>query len=84
LLAVPSRFKASESWEFEDLLHIIEDTMDLMKVRAVDLDALRDSGDATSPALGQIFPALFLPADPNAPDWERPSSSLNFVADWGA
>lgn len=54
LLAVPSEWnKYPAWWNLADLFDIVYDTMDLFKVRAVDLDALRD--------VGQFLPALYLP-----------------------
>ena len=44
-------------------MEIVKDTMDLAKVRAVDLDAFRD--------VGIVFPALFLPTNPRQPAWDR-------------
>lgn len=64
LLAVPSEHKAEpELWTREALKDILLDTMDLYKIRAVDPDAMR--------GVGAIFPALFLPTDPEKPDWAR-------------
>jgi hypothetical protein len=64
LLAVPSQFSETPSdWSANDLFSTVRDTLDLAKVRLVDLDAFED--------VGAVFPALFVPADPKRPDWTR-------------
>lgn len=64
LLAVPGQLGQKKSgWTPQALQEIVKDTMDLAKVRTVDLDAFRD--------VGRLFPALFLSTDPNRPGWER-------------
>jgi hypothetical protein len=63
LLAVPSRFEKGGTWSDAELADIVEDTLTLSKIRLVDLDAL--------PAVGAVFPALFLPTDPHKPSWKR-------------
>jgi len=53
LLAVPGEWNEEPGeWCLEDVFEIVSDTMDLMKVRPVDLDALRQ--------VGQFLPALYL------------------------
>jgi 5-hydroxyisourate hydrolase-like protein (transthyretin family) len=47
-----------------ELKDIVNDTLDLAKVRAVDIDAL----DAT---VGGLFPASILPSDASRPGWAR-------------
>ena len=64
LLAVPSELNLQQSkpWTIDELTDIVKDTMDLAKVRAVDLDALD--------GMGETFPGLFLaetpPSDPQS------------------
>ncbi len=54
LLAVPGEWDEKEGhWSLADLFETVYDTMDLTKVRLVDLDAFRK--------VGQFLPALYLP-----------------------
>ncbi|MFH2065320.1 MAG: hypothetical protein ABIK15_09000 [Pseudomonadota bacterium] len=71
LLAVPSSYEnpEKESWTFDALCDIVKDTIDLAKVRAVDLDAL-----AKDSALGRFFPGMLLPGDLNRWDFVRPKA----------
>lgn len=63
-LAVPSTLdEEADEWQLESLREIVCETMDLAKVRAVDLDAFSD--------IGGIAPALFLPVDSSTPGWLR-------------
>ena len=69
LLAVPSELNLQQSkpWTIDELTDIVKDTMDLAKVRAVDLDALEGVGD--------LFPFLFI--SQTSPTKER--QSINFA-----
>ena len=60
LLAMPSELnlRQSKPWTIDELTDIVKDTMDLAKVRAVDLDALD--------GMGETFPGLFLAEAPPA------------------
>jgi LysM repeat protein len=73
LLAVPGQRDTTRTlWEVDDLAEIVRDTIDLAKIRAVDLDAMREIEDESEPegdsstnqAVGLIFPALMFPTDP--------------------
>ncbi len=57
LLAVPSHWhvEKKDNWRISDLFETVLDTMDLMKIRTVDLDALRE--------VGHFLPALYLSPD---------------------
>lgn len=63
LLAVPGADKDDEDWQLESLRNIVCETMDLAKIRAVDLDAFSK--------IGGIVPGLFLPVDEDTPGWMR-------------
>ena len=64
LLAVPSQLEVQPApWTTDALLEIVNDTLDLAKIRAVDLDAFSQ--------VGSLFPSLFLAMDPDQPGWER-------------
>jgi len=73
LLAVPPQIKRSPGiWTEDKLEAIVRDTIDLAKIRAVDLDALsgivgenRDDPDMVPSGLRALLPGLFLPADPS-------------------
>lgn len=56
LLAVPGQRKQNGHWTPKELEAIVYDTLDLAKIRSVDLDALPD--------LKGLLPALFLPISP--------------------
>lgn len=73
LLAVPGqRGTTPKPWEVDDLAEIVRDTLDLAKIRAVDLDAMREIEDESVPegdsaaeqGVGLIFPALMFPTNP--------------------
>jgi hypothetical protein len=68
LLAVPGNFDAGPSWTAQHLAEIVRDTMDLAKVRLVDLDAL--------PAVAGIFPALMFPISSVSPTIQPGPSPL--------
>ena len=80
LIAVPGdRSDKIGFWNLLDLEAIVCDTIDLAKIRGVDLDAMPD--------LAGLFPAIFMPADPeqdNKLNWEkvgdivRLASQINF------
>lgn len=56
LLAVPGQWEVEEKdWTYADLFETVYDTMDLYKVRSVDLDAFRK--------VGQFLPALYMVGD---------------------
>jgi len=67
LLAVPGEWSEEEpkSWSIADLFETVYDTMDLLKVRAVDLDALK--------GLGQFLPALYTHISPETLEQEEPA-----------
>ena len=78
LIAVPEETSESQNWNLLDLDAIVCDTIDLPKIRAVDLDALPDTAG--------LFPSIFLPSDPeqdSVQNWEsignkvRQSGRLN-------
>jgi hypothetical protein len=63
LLAVPPAFNgANGKWTWQDLAEALTETLDMAKVRAVDIDALKQ--------VGCFLPALFLPVNiaPQAED----------------
>jgi hypothetical protein len=65
LIAVPSdRDNPSANWSEKEIIQTVNDTADLMKVRAVDVDALDE-------AVGRFLPAMILPADAAKPGWLR-------------
>jgi len=56
LLAVPGEeTKTTGKWNEDDLVEIVQDTMELFKIRTIDPDLLPD--------LGNLLPAMVLPAD---------------------
>jgi hypothetical protein len=68
LLAVPGQREAgtAETWTEDELAEIVTDTLDLAKVRAVDLDAMSELHDDSTytPDVGSALPALlFLAVD---------------------
>jgi hypothetical protein len=73
LLAVPSSYSANaEPWTQEMLVQIVNDTVDLAKVRTVDIDALRSSEDAVAGGaadVGAFLPAIYMAADPQQTGW---------------
>jgi hypothetical protein len=75
LLAVPKPKIEPGDWQIDDVLETVEDTFDLMKIRAVDLDAFQQ--------VGSIFPALFLPVDPYQPGWQR-VNTIPLISQWFA
>jgi hypothetical protein len=84
LLAVPAqRGTAAKSWDVADLAAIVYDTLDLAKVRAVDLDAMRaTSGTETETSgIGWALPGLLLPRDPGQPGYER-ETLFQTIEDW--
>lgn len=73
LLAVPGQVDRTPSeWTTEDVLGIVNDTLDLAKARTVDLDAFQ--------AVGGLFPALFMSANPGNPGWER--ETIETLKEW--
>ncbi len=69
LVAVPGTWDANESWTHLKIQEIVNDTADLVKVRTVDLDAMKQ--------MGQFTPALFLPSKPDNPHWYREAAVLH-------
>jgi hypothetical protein len=55
LVAVPPD-PAKENWELADLIAILNETLDLAKIRGVDLELLGE--------IGQVLPAIYLGANP--------------------
>lgn len=74
LLAVPAHNDgATANWSYEELAAIVGDTLDLAKVRAVDLDAIgRRAGTSERDAVGVMLPGLTLPVRPDQWEWRRP------------
>lgn len=69
LLAVhPQMPKKAIDWTEDDLAAIVNDTIDLAKVRAVDVDAIAAEPNQTdvdkAEPLGGIMPGIYLPTDP--------------------
>lgn len=86
LLAVPpQREETPEMWQVDELAEIVKDTMDLAKVRLVDLDAMGEIEDDTSgeEGVGLMFPSLMFPTDPNNPGWAR-EVAMNTIEEWVA
>ena len=84
LLAVPAqREKTPAVWQEDELAEIVKDTMDLAKIRAVDLDAMRETGNESpdEQGMGLALPALMLPRDPTKPGWER-EGALQYLEQW--
>jgi hypothetical protein len=84
LLAVPSqRSKTPKVWQVDELAEIVRDTMDLAKVRLVDLDAMREiEGDTSGEqGVGLVFPSLMFPTDPYNPGWAR-NAFADSIQDW--
>ncbi|MBZ5506435.1 MAG: hypothetical protein LAO78_13325 [Acidobacteriia bacterium] len=73
LLAVPGNFRTGV-WTEEHLAEIVRDTMDLAKIRLVDLDAL--------PATAGIAPALLFPISQTTPTTD-PATDPGFVMPTG-
>lgn len=75
LLAVPGQEPGSDTtpWTIDELVQILNDTFDLAKVRAVDLDALRQLDDDVDdrPDVGGVLPAVMLPTNVDRPGWAR-------------
>lgn len=74
LLAVPSqRDNPNKEWTLSELATIVSDTLDLTKIRTVDLDAMRrvSSGSVVERGVGQMFPGIMLPVDPEDWRWSR-------------
>lgn len=70
LLAVPDH-EMGDEWEIDHLKSIVTDTIDLAKIRMVDLDAMQ-KGD-----LGFLFPATFIPPPkPELPQNPYPTAKL--------
>lgn len=77
LLAVPAQRRNTEDyWHVDEIAEIVQDTMELAKVRAVDPDAMGDrkGGPLQQNGLGLMFPALMFPVDPKRPGWDQTTS----------
>lgn len=72
LLAVPEEGESDRAWTEQDLAQIVSDTLDLAKVRAVDLDAMRVISSAATggPGVGAVLPALIFGGAPPLPDYD--------------
>lgn len=57
LLAVPPKMGAGVVWDFASAQQIVLESLDLAKIRLVDLDALQSTG------IGQFLPAIYLSAN---------------------
>ncbi len=72
LLAVPSEVKSVPGvWTPESLAAIVSDTLDLAKVRTVDLDAISPSksGIPSGDRIGAVLPGIYLPTNLKYPSW---------------
>jgi hypothetical protein len=74
LLAVPKPNMPLEYWTVDKLVKTLECTMDLMKIRMVDLDAMGTTRN--------LFPATFLPFDPHRPGWNDAETILPDLKKW--
>ena len=85
LLAVPGERRLGKLWSNNELAEIVKDTMDLAKVRAVDLDAMarRETDPPDEPGVGAVLPALMFPTDPSKPGWTR-TAFADTINDWVA
>ena len=84
LLAVPSQRSVTPgTWQVDDLAEIAKDTMDLAKVRLVDLDAMREiEGDTLGEqGVGLVLPSLMFPTDPDNPGWAR-DAFVDSITEW--
>lgn len=85
LLAVPSqRDDPDKEWSLEELASIVSDTLDLAKIRSVDLDAMRKMGTASAAerGVGHMFPGIMLPVDPENWQWGRNGDRIPNIGDW--
>ncbi len=65
LLAVPPKWTGEHTpWTYDTLLDIVNSTIDLAKIRTVDIDAFNSK-------IGQFFPLAILPPDLANPEWAR-------------
>lgn len=74
LLAVPDTISPNPGeWKEDDLAAIVSDTLDLAKIRTIDIDALKtlDTDDFDKTDFGAILPGIMLPSDQNNPGWAR-------------
>jgi hypothetical protein len=71
VLATPPKRADGPAWTLSDLLGTVEETMEMAKYRAVDLEALAPENDPDRTAAGTLFPGLFFAHDthlqPNHP-----------------
>ena len=84
LLAVPDKITPDpREWREDDLAAIVSDTLDLAKIRTVDIDALKEvaSAEGEKPDMGAILPAVMLSADQDNTGWER-DVMMNSFEDW--
>jgi DNA uptake protein ComE-like DNA-binding protein len=85
LLSVPGmRSEVPEAWHEEELAMIVKDTMDLVKVRAVDPDAIHQKIEddvSEEQGIGLVFPSLMFPTDRENPGWAR-NAYADSIEDW--
>lgn len=84
LLAVPSQINdITGLWKPSDIANIVSDTIELAKVRAVDIDALagEENDNSDSEPWGSILPSIYLPYDSENPGWLR-DITMNNITDW--
>jgi hypothetical protein len=79
LLAVPPD-RDKKSWEVDDLVQIVNDTMDLYKIRAVDFEALSLTKSSDNP-IGAFLPSVIVPIDARKKGWEKLGDS-DLITDW--
>jgi len=63
LATPPKKGSGATPWTPEDLHRTVEETMDAMKYRGVDLEALNPPDDSDAALLGQLLSALHMPQD---------------------
>ena len=81
LLAVPPD-RNKKSWEVDDLLQILVDTMDLYKVRAVDFESLgKTEANKYQEPIGAFLPSCIVPLNPNTAGWEN-LEDHDEITDW--
>jgi DNA uptake protein ComE-like DNA-binding protein len=87
LLAVPGQMKEIPGvWMSGELAAIVNDTIDLVKVRTVDMDALAKDPEpqeekAQPKPIGGIIPGIYLPIEPDPDGWEK-VVAVNSLQGW--